>query len=192
MKYYLDITLLPDAETNLGFLWQKIYQQIHLALVENKVGKNQSEVAVSFPEYGNKGFPLGAKLRLFAETKEKLEQFHIGQWLKRFTDYVHCTSIKGVPESVSSFACFERFQIASNKECKARRRVKRHGGTFDEALAYFINYEEQFSEFPFINMNSLSKNEKFKLFVNKTDVREQCDGGFNCYGLSKIATVPLF
>jgi len=61
MKYYLDITLLPDAETNLGFLWHKVYQQVHIALVENKVAKNQSEIAVSFPEYGSKAFPLGAK-----------------------------------------------------------------------------------------------------------------------------------
>jgi len=192
MKYYLDITLLPDAETNLGFLWQKVYQQVHLALVENKVTKYQSEIAVSFPEYGNKVFPLGAKLRLLAETKAKLEQLDVIKWLNRLTDYVHCTSIKDVPDSVSSFTCFERVQVATNKERKARRRVKRHGGTLEEALAYFANFEVQYSTLPFINMNSLSENKKFKLFVNKIDVSEQRNGEFNCYGLSKIATVPSF
>ncbi|QUM81128.1 type I-F CRISPR-associated endoribonuclease Cas6/Csy4 [Moritella sp. 5] len=191
MKYYLDITLLPDAETSLGFLWHKVYQQVHIALVENKVAKNQSEVAVSFPEYGSK-FPLGAKLRLLANTKEKLELLNVGKWLKRLTDYVHCTSIKDVPDTVSSFTCFNRFQVAPNKERIARRRVKRHGGTLDEALAYFENYEEHLSKLPFINMNSLSESKKFKLFVNKIDVSGQCNGDFDCYGLSKVATVPLF
>ena len=69
MKYYIDITLLPDAEANLGFLWQKVYQQIHLALAENKIGKNQSEIALSFPEYGNKAYPLGDKLRLLSQSE---------------------------------------------------------------------------------------------------------------------------
>ncbi|MBL1422430.1 MAG: type I-F CRISPR-associated endoribonuclease Cas6/Csy4, partial [Alphaproteobacteria bacterium] len=44
MKYYLDITILPDEEANLGFLWHKVYQQIHIALVENKIADNQSAI----------------------------------------------------------------------------------------------------------------------------------------------------
>lgn len=192
MKYYLDITLLPDAETNIGFLWQKVYQQVHIALVENKVSENQSEIAVSFPEYGSKNFPLGTKLRLLSESNSKLVQLNINKWLKRFTDYVHKTSIKGVPDSVSSFACFERLQVASSRERKARRRVKRHGGTFKEALEYFATYDDESSTLPFVNIKSLSGDKHFKLFIKKTGSNIQCNGEFNCYGLSNVATVPLF
>ena len=51
MNYYQDITLLPDADIGLYFLWQKVYQQIHLALVENKSADNASAIGVAFPEY---------------------------------------------------------------------------------------------------------------------------------------------
>ena len=34
MKNYIEMTLLPDADITLNFLWEKLYQQLHLALVE--------------------------------------------------------------------------------------------------------------------------------------------------------------
>ena len=73
MNYYQDITLLPDAVITLGFIWQKVYQQVHIALAENKIAENQSAIAVAFPEYGSKGFPLGSKLRLLALTAMESE-----------------------------------------------------------------------------------------------------------------------
>ncbi|MFA0280003.1 type I-F CRISPR-associated endoribonuclease Cas6/Csy4, partial [Vibrio sp. 10N.222.55.F8] len=51
MNYYQEITLLPDAEISLGFIWQNVFQQVHIALVDNKVAANQSAIAVGFPEY---------------------------------------------------------------------------------------------------------------------------------------------
>ena len=51
MKYYQQISLMPTADIGLYFLWQKVYQQIHLALVENKSSDNVSAIGVSFPEY---------------------------------------------------------------------------------------------------------------------------------------------
>ena len=80
MKYYLDITLLPDTDITLGFIWQKIYQQVHIALVDNKVGKNESVIAVAFPQYGEGAFPLGNQLRLLAETEQQLQTLNIEQW----------------------------------------------------------------------------------------------------------------
>ena len=38
MNYYREITILPNADISFYFIWQKLYQQIHLALVENKTG----------------------------------------------------------------------------------------------------------------------------------------------------------
>ena len=49
MNYYQDITLLADANIALGFLWQKLYKQIHIVLVENKTSDNLSTIAVGFP-----------------------------------------------------------------------------------------------------------------------------------------------
>lgn len=196
MKYYQDITLLPDAEANLGFLWYKVYQQIHLALADNKIAENQSAIAVSFPGYGNKQFPLGDKLRLFADTLIQLESMNINKWLSRLTDYTHVKPIKSVPEAIDQYACFKRKQFKSNLQKEAVRRAKYKGESLEEAFAHFNHYEKDCT-LPYINMCSLSmkdndNNRNFRLFVTREFFDKPQAGAFNCYGLSKTATVPWF
>jgi len=195
MKYYLDITLLPDAEANLGFLWQKVYQQIHIALVDNKIAENQSAIAVSFPKYGDNTYPVGDKLRLLAEEKSQLEHLNIEEWLNRLTDYAHITSIKSVPLTVNEYAYFKRKQFDTNIERLARRRVKRKGETFEQAMQHFKDFNDKESELPFINIKSLSDSHLFRLFFERKIVDTPEVGLFNCYGLShpeKQATIPWF
>lgn len=202
MKYYQDITLIPDVEANLGFLWHKVYQQVHLALVENKIAKNQSAVAVSFPGYGDKSFPLGDKLRLLAESKTFLEQLEITRWLSRYADYCHLKTIKPIPEGVDQFVCFKRKRFKSNLEKLATRRAKYKNESMEIAKAHFAQYEEK-SSLPYINMTSLSMDKKqghnpnFKLFIEQKFFKEPQQNIINCYGLSgnqkdKVATVPWF
>lgn len=197
MKYYLDITLLPDTEANLGFLWQKVYQQIHLALVENKIAENQSAIAISFPKYEDKEFPLGDKLRLLANEQEQLKQLNIEHWLSRLIDYTHIKPIKEVPLTVNQFARFKRKQFKSNLVKEAKRRAKYKGESLEVALEHFKHYQAE-SSLAFINMSSLSMerdisiNRNFKLFIEREILEEQERGVFNCYGLSKDATVPWF
>lgn len=196
MKYYQDIALLPDAEANLGFLWHKVYQQIHLALADNKIAENQSVVAVSFPDYGAKQFSLGDKLRLFADTQVQLEKMNINQWLSRLTDYTHVKPIKPAPEAINQYACFRRKQFKSNLLKEAERRAKYKNESLEAALAHFAHYEKE-SALPYINMTSLSMEDNnsprnFKLFVVRELFDKAQSGIFNCYGLSKTATVPWF
>ena len=191
MKHYCDITLLPDAEANLGFLWQKVYQQIHLALVENKIGENHSLVAISFPEYGSKAFPLGSKLRLLAEEAALLEGLNLSKWLNRLTDYCHYTSIKPVP-AVREYAVFRRKQFNCNVERLARRRATRKNESYEQALAHFEGFENEQSDLPYINSQSLSKHERFRLFIQQDKHQDNVSGTFDCFGLSKTATVPWF
>jgi len=192
MKFYLDITLLPDAEANLGFLWQKVYGQLHLALVEMKNGDGNSEIAVSFPQYNEKKFPLGNKLRLLASTQEQLQKFDVAKWLNRLRDYSHWTSIKEVPLSIDKFARFKRVQFNTNVERLSRRRLKRKGGSIKQVIKHFDGFKDQKSNLPFVNMKSLSKNEQFRLFIEREEVDQAETGDFTCYGLSKTATVPWF
>lgn len=192
MQYYLDITLLPDSEITLGFLWQKVYQQVHIAFAENKMADNNSAIALSIPNYGDKTYPLGNKLRLFSPTQERLDKLSITTWLKRFTDYTHITSIKAVPESVNKYACFSRKQFTTNLSRLARRRAKRHGESFEQALQYYSNFEDVKTKLPFINVKSLSKGEQFRLFIDCKINEKASEGQYNCYGFSAQATVPWF
>jgi len=200
MNYYLDITLLPDAEANLGFLWQKIFQQVHIALVDNKVGDNESAIALSIVNYGDKDFPLGNKLRLLAANEDALVKLDIHQWLKRLTDYCHIKAIKSVPADIKQYARFKRKPVKSIEK-KAKRRAEHLNKPYAEVLAYLIKEGSSGkSKLPFINVESQETKKRaeqgvlcqFLLFIEQSFFEAPASGTFDCYGLSKTATVPWF
>lgn len=203
MKYYVEVTLLPDVDIAAGFLWGKLYQQLHLALVEGKNAEGLVEVGAAFPRYseGDKR-GLGSKLRLFAQTSADLEALNLSHWLERLTDYVHVTSIREVPvNKVTGYACFKRLNVKGSPEKLAKRRAEKLGVPFEEALSFFQDKTRRLPEknpehYPFINIHSLSNGHRYCLTVEKVDMPEAVfSGGFSAYGLSSeknISTVPLF
>jgi len=210
MNYYQEITLLPDTDIALGFLWQKIYQQVHIALVEQKVDQQHSAIAVSFPAYGSKGFPLGNKLRVFADGEEQLEKLNLAGFLIRFKDYTHLKSIQPVPEK-SIPVVFVRQQvkgqarIEKDMQTKARLWSEKSCKSFEECLQQLEKTKPRAeSKAPFIWMESVQtkagnpeRSARFPLFIQKVEVEQANDGAFNCYGLSAgrdgaLATVPHF
>ena len=124
MNYYQEVTLLRDARIGLYDFWQKLYPQIHIALVENKSGEHDSAIGVSFPEYDVAEFSLGTKLRLFAQSEQELVQFQCEKWLERLSDYVRIGEIRAVPEHVSGYACFSQVKPKGSRENLARRRAR--------------------------------------------------------------------
>jgi CRISPR-associated endonuclease Csy4 len=193
MNYYLDITLLSDTEISLYFLWRKVYEQVHLALVEHKQVDNKGLVAAAFPQYnGNRPY-LGNKLRLLAKEKMHLEQISIQKCLARLSDYVHITSIKTVPTSITQYAYFRRKQIKNNIKRLARRREKYLNEDYEQALAHLGDRKVVYSDAPFIYLRSATNQQIFPLII----VRELSDTPsdqqfFSSYGLSQNSTVPLF
>lgn len=213
MNYYQDIRLLPDAESSLGFIWQKVYQQIHIALVENKIGENHSAIGLSIPGYvdpkeGIRTFPMGDILRLFAETEQVLESLNIAKWLLRLEDYAQVKSIKPVPDNCR-YACFKRKTVKGEKRilAKAQQMANYKAAETDEpAEKWFKHYRQESaklsSNLPFVQI-SRSQNELtqgksgFKLFIDMQIYDAPKKGKFNCYGLSYTSndahgTVPWF
>ncbi|MEB0139123.1 MULTISPECIES: type I-F CRISPR-associated endoribonuclease Cas6/Csy4 [unclassified Undibacterium] len=192
MKFYIDITLLPDVEVGLHFLWQRLYQQIHLALVDVQGATGTAPLAVSFPEYDVEMHQLGKKLRLLADDEKYLDKLDIQKWLARLTDYLHVTKVREVPGNITTFARFKRLQAKSNVERLARRKARREGISETEALNKLAGFKEEKLRAPFINLQSLSSGRNFRLFVAKEEVGQAVAGDFGLYGLSSIATVPMF
>lgn len=192
MGYYQEIILTPPADINIYFLWQKVSQQVHLALVGIKDLDDKVPVGISFPQYDAGQFQLGCKMYLFAEKKEDLEKINAEKWLNRLSDYVQVNAIEPVPQQVKGYACFKHVKLKGNKEKLARRRAKRKGETFEQALGYYANYEEEQSKLPFINMISQTNGEHFRIYIEKQNCDEPYEGTFSCYGLSNKSTVPLF
>lgn len=194
MNYYLEITLLPNADLNLFSLWSKVFQQLHLGLVEIQDDRKQVPIGVSFPEYvvGEKYSVLGGKCRLFAQDETTLARFDAKKWLVRLSDYVHCTGIRPVPEKLSGYAIYQRAQPKTNKDRLARRYAKRHPISYDEALQRYSDMPQRIIPIPFIRLKSLSSDQTLCLWVKKTLVLESSGGSYSSYGLSAKTTVPEF
>jgi CRISPR-associated endonuclease Csy4 len=192
MKCYLNITLLPNADIALYFLWEKLYQQLHLAFVESQNLDGKVSIGVAFPEYSIEKNQLGNQLRLFSPSREVLEKLKIDEWLSRMIDYVQISCIHDVPERVERYACFKRIQPKSNNARLARRKAKRQGISYEEALAYSQSKEEQTSQLPFIHIKSHSSGKRYRLIIAQTETTNTLKaGGFSTYGLSSTNTVPL-
>ena len=115
-----------------------------------------SDIAVAFPEYGNKKFPLGNKLRVLAKTEDQLIKFDLHKWLNRLTDYCHIKSIQPVPDRVSQYVCFKRKPVKSIHN-KAKRRAEHLGKPYEEVLAYLIEEDRSpKNTLPFVNIESQS------------------------------------
>ncbi len=213
MKHYLEITLIENSDINLFSLWSKVFQQIHLGLVEMQDDQGRVPIGLSFPEYvtGEKYSLLGGKLRLLAKDEDTLVKFDTAKWLSRLSDYVDCTSIRPVPEKLTGYAIYQREQPKTNKERLARRYAKRHGMDYETALNGTIDltakaspnaaYKMQFRycdmpeksvATPFIRLKSLGGGQTFCLWIKKTMVAEPSGTTFSSYGLSAVSSVPEF
>ncbi len=215
MKFYQEITLLPNFEIDKNFLWSKLFTQIHLGLAEMQNDKSQSPIGISFPEYviGKKFSVLGSKLRLFAENEAILAKFDTAKWLSRLSDYVHFTSIREVvPQKITGYAIYQRQQPKVNKERLARRYARRHNLDYETALNSEIElsvksnndagYEKKLIRYcdlpdkiiptPFVRLKSLGNGETFCLWIKKTLTPQSNSATFSTYGLSSNSTVPEF
>lgn len=212
MRCYLEITLLPNPEVGLNFIWSKVYQQLHLGFVDALNADSRAAIGVGFPKYWitDKGFGLGDKIRLFAADETALARFDAPNRLARLSDYVHCTGIRPVPEKISGYAIYRRKRPKTNPERLARRYAKRHGlelaaaliepvklkATPDNANAptvfRYCDMPVPSVALPFIRLQSLSRGQTFCLWIAKTETAAPVPGNFSAYGLSSAATVPEF
>jgi CRISPR-associated endonuclease Csy4 len=194
MRFYLEITLLPNPEVGINFLWSKVFQQIHLGLVEIQDEQGRVPIGLSFPDYviGEKHSLLGGKVRLLAKDEATLNQFNAAKWLSRLSDYVHCTGIRPVPEKLTGYAIYQREQPKTSNERLARRYAKRHSVDYDTALERYSAMTHKTIATPFIRLKSLSGDQAFCLWIKKTVVAEPSGSTFSSYGLSAIASVPEF
>lgn len=211
MKQYIEITLLSNPDINLFSLWSTVYQQLHLALVEVQDPQKKVPIGVAFPEYvvGEKSSVLGSKCRLFAPDQAALERLDIPKWLARLMDYVHITSIRPVPDKITAYACYQRYQPKSNALRLARRYANRHAIDLDTAFSgpiqprpaadgtsaapfRYCELPRQTVNLPFIRLNSLSNGQSFRLWIKKSVVPSATVGTFSTYGLSSRSSVPEF
>lgn len=171
MKYYQEITLIPDAEIPPDFLWTKVYAQIHLAFADRENIDHKQIYGVSFPEYADES--MGEKARVFAPEEADLKKLDLKKALRRLSDYVHITSIREVPESkVKGYVKFARYQPDSSIARKARRYAKRHPEVTEKAAFKMLKQREEKYDLPFIQLKSLSTGQP-SIFSSKKKKRKK-------------------
>ncbi|GAA5014536.1 hypothetical protein GCM10023206_24730 [Acinetobacter puyangensis] len=197
MLYYQEITLIDQTEISLYFIWSKLYTQLHLAFVEHKDEQEKIHYGVSFPQYRidekkHIGF-LGSKIRIFANSENELQQLYLDKWLDRFTDYVHTTSPREVPQAkITGYACYFKANPKLTTAQRIAHQAARRNISLNEAEAHFKDLNQQPNAEPYINLKSLSHDIKFRLYIGKTLADEANNEKFGTYGLSRTATVPEF
>jgi CRISPR-associated endonuclease Csy4 len=131
MKFYLEITILPNQEIDKNFILSRLFAQIHLGLVEvARVSNNRdrSAIAVAFPEYKfnkkDKFDTAGSKIRLFAKNKQDLEAFPLKK-LENLQDYISLSRIEEVPSNIETYSIYQRYQPKTSYDRLAKRYLKR-------------------------------------------------------------------
>ena len=195
MTHYQELTLLQHEDVPLFALWGKVYVQIHLALTELQAALGAGKVGVAFPEYRFDAEAqighLGRKLRVFADDAAVLQQLNLAQHLRRYADYVQLSAVAAVPAE-HGLACYARVQVKSGAERATRRLIKRHPELNYETELARLQALSVHSLLPFIQLNSLSSKQAFRLFIAKSEATVVQTGDFGTYGLSNSATVPDF
>ncbi len=194
MKHYIEITLLPNEEVSLYFLWSKVYLQLHLAMVEQQKSSGVVTSGVAFSEYQDKGITLGSKLRIFDVTEVALKALNLIKWFDKLSDYIHISSIKQVPDSLKGHVIFSRYNSKGTPEKRARRYAKRHDVSFEKALGIYEQLAKEQSSAPFIKLKSLSNGHAYSFMILKSTLTKEPKqkGGFSTYGLSNGKSVPWF
>lgn len=185
--HYVDLTVVPDAETGVAPLLGALYDRLHRALVQQRL----DSIGVSFPQYSVIPRNLGDTLRLHG-SEAALQDFLAGDWMRGVRDHVRAASIAAVPAGVSHRTVGRR-QFKTNVERLRRRRMKRKGETAEQAARAIPDSAAERPTLPYAYLHSLSTGQPFCLFIELGSLQSApASGRFNTYGLSEGSTIPWF
>ena len=191
--YYQDIRLFPDAELGTREIGATLFNLLHQGFVKNKNEKGESKYALSFPEYSKGGTgSLGRIFRVFAYTKESLEELDIINICKKISGYVECSEIALVPKT-STYLRFYRIQKKTNKERLIRRTIRRKNLSIIEASDLYKDFSPQrLKPYPHLYIKSSSTKQVFAIAINCKVETNSNPHGFSMYGLSTGGNIPDF
>lgn len=185
--HYLDLIVVPDAETGVPQLLGALYDRLHLTLVQQRL----DTIGVSFPGYSVIPRTLGTTLRLHGH-EAALRQLFGADWLKGLRDHVRMTEIAQAPVD-APHRTVQRKQFKTNVERMRRRRMRRKGETAEQASTAIPSSIERTPDLPYLHVRSRSTGQPFCLFIALGPLSANATpGDFNSYGLAGTATVPWF
>lgn len=186
MQHYVDIAVRPDPEFATPTLLNTLFGRLHLALAT----LSATDIGVSFPAASTKPRTMGDRLRLHG-TGEHLAELMKNHWWGSLDDYLDIEGIAQVPVT-NRHIVVRRVQVKSSPERLRRRLARRKGIGLDEARKLIPDQAAKTLDLPFLQLESASTGQGFKLFIQQEPCDQPNKGEFNAFGLSKDATVPWF
>ncbi len=185
--HYVDLKVVPDAETGVAPLIGALYDQFHRVLVKHRL----DSIGISFPHYSVIPRTLGDTIRLHG-SEAGLQGLMSSDWMCGVRDHVRYLSIASAPgDAMYRVVC--RRQFKSNIERLRRRRMKRKGESAEQAKRALPDSAAEKPNLPYVLLRSLSTGQPFCLFISLGQLRAAPEPGrFNSYGLGEGATVPWF
>lgn len=187
-SHYVDITVVPDAETGIPALMGALYDKLHRALVQLRL----DSLGISFPQYSVTPRNIGHTLRLHA-SEATLQSFLSHDWLRSLRDHVRITPIAPTPVH-AVHRNIHRRQFKSSVNRLRRRRMNRKMETAKQASQAIPHEAAEKPTLPYVHLHSLSTSQPFYLFIAMSEpLTTPIPGCFNSYGLGTHgATVPWF
>ncbi len=194
MHYFIEISCLPDEGVSSSFIMGRVFDQLHLSLVQLTTELGFNPVGLTFPEYsyGEEKKPpqIGTKIKLWSQDEAFLAQLKPKAALSRLADYVHIRSIAEVNRPNLKFSAFKRVQFDSSAERWQRRQLRRHGDSV-EVVKRLARFKVQESDLPYLNVKSRSSDQRFRLFIAKQSLPPSVEAWrFGSYGLSATVALP--
>ena len=193
MTHYLNLTLLSDEEVPLYFLRNKTYTKLHKALCD----LNATDIGISFPQADKR---LGCVIRIHS-TKNRLDELQTKNWLGGLSGYCKISEISPVPDKIKGYQTFSRIrQTMTDAKLKQRIKYQKSQGvlsTDEEVKEYARQYKAAMFKTgldnPYLELQSISTGNHYRLYIAFGELQTKpVSGKFNRFGLSSIATIPLF
>ena len=183
MTHYIDIKLYPKKEIRENVLLNQVHTAFHRRLYDLK----SNDIGVSFPEYHLK---LGKLFRIHS-SQESLLKLQEEDWLGKYSEYCKISSIQNIPEKVE-YKTVSRIQ-QNMTASKLRRLIKRGSISDEEVKMYKIKMLQGGLDNPYVELVSMSNGKLHRRFINFGDLQsKETKGEFDSFGLSKVATIPIF
>lgn len=193
MNYYLNVQIKPDAEMQENWLLNKVYTKLHKAIFD----LSAADIGVSFPEVKIK---LGDVIRIHS-AQNRLNELQNLNWLGGLSGYCKVSDILPVPDKVKGHQTISRIRqnmsLARMQKKIAHQKSKGYLKTDEDIKAYEKQYKAKMFKTglnnPYLELQSTSTDNKYRLYIAFGELQQQAvSGEFNHFGLSPIATVPIF
>jgi len=183
MKHYIDILIQPNKKFRQNVLLNEVYTKFHWRLFSLK----SSNIGVSFPDYN---IVLGKTLRIHGNENE-LTNFQNTKWLGNLAQYCLIGIIRKVPDN-GLYRIISRKQ-SNMTEAKLRRLIKRNSISTADIKLYKNKMFNHGLDEPYMELVSNSNKHKHRRYLTFGELTKvQTVGQFDCFGLSKNATIPWF